>query len=59
MKIRVQGKCVDGDCDCHLKNNADVKDAGMPPFHEGCTCVVIKDFTEEFPSLEGKVYWLA
>ena len=50
-KIFVKGICVGlMDCDCWIYDGRDVTDEPnkYPPFHKGCTCVIIKTPNKEY-----------
>ena len=39
LVVKVKGGCISGNCKCGLYDGAYVKNVGMPPFHDGCTCI--------------------
>jgi hypothetical protein len=41
--VRVAGVCVEGDCDCRHFDGRPLPDNITPPFHDGCTCLVVDD----------------
>lgn len=43
--IEVAGPCLTGDCNCIEVLDGDPDVIGYPPFHDGCSCVVV-DSTE-------------